>query len=330
MLEKRERLNVIIRPAIETDTSGVMELSSQIWDGEDYVPYVWSEWLSDPTGMLVVAEHESKVIGLGKLTRLSEEDWWLEGLRVHPGLEGRGIASQIHEYLMNAWIQIGRGSVRLGTASFRIPVQHLCDRLGFKKIVEYSHFVAPTIMKQTSDSSSVVHDDSAADQYAPDTVENVVSSKSSSPPAVFKSVTIEEVTEATTFALQSPSLALSSGLMDLGWQWAPPREFYLARIIEDRKAWWWRNRRGLLALGEDKDARKSPTSMIMLLACSREDIVELLPDYRRMAASLGYQGAGWMAPLHPDLLPSLQATSFERDWDASILIYSRSWVSPLS
>jgi GNAT superfamily N-acetyltransferase len=326
-MEKREHLNVIIRPACETDTPGVMELSSQIWDGEDYVPYVWSEWLSDPQGRLVIADHESRVIGLGKLTRLSEEDWWLEGLRVHPEFEGRGIASKIHEYLMNTWIQIGRGSVRLGTASFRLPVHHLCDRLGFKKIIEFTPFVAPTLSIQSSASDSDSRESIVADQLAPGKFEKEVPPHGSPAPVVFKLVTFREITEATTFALQSPSLALSSGLMDLGWQWAPPREVYLARMIEDRKAWWWQERRGLLALDEEKGSKNEPASMIMLLACSREDVVDLLSDYRRLAASLGYQRAAWMAPLHPDLLPALQTASFERDWDASIFIYSRPWLS---
>jgi len=43
------------------------------------------------------------VIGLSKLSRLSEQDWWLQGLRVHPEFEGRGVASQLNEALMQVW-----------------------------------------------------------------------------------------------------------------------------------------------------------------------------------------------------------------------------------
>jgi GNAT superfamily N-acetyltransferase len=325
MLKDNERLKVTVRPALETDTPAVMELSSHIWDGEDYVPYVWSDWLSDVQGMLVVAENETRIVGLGKLTCLSEEDWWLEGLRVHPEYEGRGIASQIHEHLMNVWIKIGRGTIRLGTASFRLPVQHLCDRLGFEKIAEFSIFVASTILSQSSSSASYLPGETTLDQPAPASIEKAVSSASSAPPTVFQPVLTEEVKRATTFALESPSLGLSSGLMDLGWQWAPPREVFLTRFIEDQKVWWWKGRRGMLALDEEKTSGKDPASMIMLLACSREDISGLLSDYRTLAASLGYQRAAWMAPLHPEILPALKAASFERDWDASIFIYSKSY-----
>jgi GNAT superfamily N-acetyltransferase len=323
MPDQRDRLSVNIHPARETDTPGVMELSSRIWDGEDYVPHVWFDWLSDPRGMLVVAEHQNKIIGLGKLTCLSEKDWWLEGLRVHPDFEGRGIASQIHEFLLDAWTKKGRGTVRLGTASHNLPVQHLCDRLGFRKIVELSIFVAPTFLDPVHDSDKIVQVHTSTDNSANVAPDRKISSPDHSSPIVFKPVAFEEVTEATIFALQSESLALSSGLIDLGWQWAPPREEYLARIIERCRAWWWQERRGLLAIDEQKGSGQEPTAIIVLLACSLEDVGELLSDYRRLAASLGFRRAAWMTPLDPGLLPVLQTVGFEREWDASMFIYSR-------
>jgi len=286
-----ERVAVTVRQAYDTDTQQVMELSSHIWEGEDYIPYVWSEWLSDPQGLLVVAEHQERIVGLGKLTRLSEEDWWLEGLRVHPEFEGLGIASQLHEYLFNTWKRIGNGSVRLGTASFRLPVHHLCKKFGFRKVGECTPFVAhplddPTILER------------------------------------FHLLRSEDAMEAAHFAQNSPSLTLSNGLMDLGWQWAPPRKDYLSRMINDQKIWWWNDRRGLLSLREDKDPDKEPSLVIQIIACPMEEIVELLLDFRRLTHALGYQRAGWMAPLSPDLLPHLEAASFARDWDASMFLFS--------
>src|SRR5512133_3688147 len=76
MFTMTERLFVTCRTARASDTDDVMELTSTIWDGGDYVPQVWAEWLLDQHGRLVVAEYEGKVVGLGKLTRLSDQDWW--------------------------------------------------------------------------------------------------------------------------------------------------------------------------------------------------------------------------------------------------------------
>src|SRR3972149_1024856 len=185
---------LVCRPALPKDTPDVMELTSTIWEGEDYVPHVWSEWLADPEGLLAVAEYGGRVVGLSKLTRLGPAEWWLEGLRVHPDFEGRGIASHLHEYLLDFWQRTGSGVIRLGTASFRKPVQHLCDRTGFRKVAEYSIFSAPVL--PGSDSNST------ATNFTP--------------------INIDEAQTAVDLALQSPALSLVYGLMDTGWQWATP------------------------------------------------------------------------------------------------------------
>jgi len=121
MMEKEtipsNRIKVVCRPARESDTKGVLELTRLIWDGGDYIPSIWKEWLQDKEGRLTVAEWEGRVIGLGKLTRLSPEDWWLEGLRTHPDFEGRGIATQVFYDLLAAWNNEERGKIRLATSS---------------------------------------------------------------------------------------------------------------------------------------------------------------------------------------------------------------------
>jgi hypothetical protein len=40
---------VLCRQAVEVD---VIEFCKGIWDGEDYVPSVWEDWLQDPNGLL--------------------------------------------------------------------------------------------------------------------------------------------------------------------------------------------------------------------------------------------------------------------------------------
>ena len=80
------------------DTSAVLAMSSLIWEGEDYLHYVWQDWLNDREGLLLVAEYAGKIVGTAKLTRLAEHSWWLEGMRVHPEYEGHGFATHIFEF----------------------------------------------------------------------------------------------------------------------------------------------------------------------------------------------------------------------------------------
>ena len=286
----QEKLTVDCRPARESDTQEVLELTSNIWEGDDYVPGVWAEWLADPAGQLAVADFEGRVVGLSKLTRLTSMDWWLEGLRVHPEFEGRGIASQLHDYQLEFWLDNGGGPLRLATASFRFPVQRLCERTGFHKAGEFTPFVAPAIAEDVSS---------------------------------FKPLNPGEVSKAIAFTLDKGLLSLSYGLMDLGWRWLAPSEQPLAEAANSGKAWWWREKQGLLVQSEDSGDEEASMVVIQLLACPKRDMVECLLDYRRLATSLGYERAGWAASLHPDLQPILQAAGFERDWDASVFIYEK-------
>lgn len=306
MNQRELNLNVLCRPARQTDTADVLELTSTIWDGNDYVPSVWAEWLADPDGTLAVAESQGRVLGLAKLTRLSERDWWLEGLRVHPEYQGRGIASQLHDYLVARWLEIGSGALRLGTNAERLPVHHMCQRSGFAKIAEFTWYIAPSL---------------------PGWGQHPGGSYEAS---IFKPLTVQEIPQATAFALKSPSLALSSGLMDLYWRWAAPAEAYLIPEVERRRAWWWRERRGLLVVGEDEDREGAAFANIMLMACPLEELPACLEDYRRLSAGLGYSKAGWLAPLHPVLSSGLEAAGFERDWEKSLYLYEKTSPSPHS
>ena len=285
---------IVCRPALPKDTPDVMELTSTIWEGEDYVPYVWSEWLADLEGLLAVAEYSGRVVGLSKLTRLGPAEWWLEGLRVHPDFEGRGIASRLHEYLLDYWQRTGSGVIRLGTASFRKPVQHLCERTGFSKVAEYSIYSAPVL--HGSDSNTT------ATNFTP--------------------LNIDEAQAAVDLALQSPALSLVNGLMDTGWQWATPAAHYLHDAVSKRQAWWWHKPRGLLVARSDEE-KGIKTAVIQLIVCPIAEMAQCLQDFRQMAGAMENDRAGWLAGLHPELEPILMAAGFQRDWDASLYIYEK-------
>jgi GNAT superfamily N-acetyltransferase len=282
---------VVCRPALPKDTADVMELTRTIWQGEDYVPHVWAEWLADPEGLLAVAEYAGRAIGLSKLTRLGPNEWWLEGLRVHPGFEGRGVASRLHDYLVGYWERSCSGVIRLATASFRKPVQHLCERSGFRKVGEYTQY--------------------AADPPAP-----------AGGPPDFRPLALPEAPEAVEFARRSPALPLAYGLMDLGWQWAAPGAVHFEASARRGLAWWWRDRRGLLVAGEDDEAGVVAI-VVQLLTCPPGELAACLQDFRQLAGSLGYTRAGWTASLHPELTPLLAAAGFQRAWDASIYVYEK-------
>jgi GNAT superfamily N-acetyltransferase len=290
---------VVCRHALPKDTPDVLEISRHIWEGHDYVPDVWDQWREDPEGVMAVAEYGGHAVGIGKLTRLAPGQWWMEGLRVHPHSQGHGVASRLHDYLVFMWERYGDGTLGLATHSKREPVHHLCQRTGFKKIGEFTPYVAPALGGEEGEGAA----------------------------RTFEILKLDEASRALQFGLESASLELSYGLMDFGWEWGRPAKEYVQEALERERAWWWRDGRGLLlARDPDEDDEEEPAPLIQLVACSREDVSKCLRDFRGLAGALGYEDARWAAPLHPDLQPMLDEAGYKRDWENSIFVFQKEMV----
>lgn len=292
------RLQVTIRPARQADTPDMLELTGHIWDGNDYVPQAWQDWLQDSHGCLLVAEYEGRMVGLARLAELSLEDWWMQGLRVHPEFEGRGIASQLNDAILAYWQEHGRGAVRLSTHFERYPVHHMCERTGFIKVGEYTYFQAPALADLAGGGA---------------------------PPA-FQPIDLEQAGETLALAQNSPIRDLTLEYMDLGWEWMPPRLEKIAKISQDGLAFWWRGRQGLLLMNvETEEDEYGPIPYLTCIACPEDLLVDLLLDYRRLAGQRGYANAGWSPPMHTGLEPYLTSAGFVRKWDGSVYLFEKRW-----
>jgi GNAT superfamily N-acetyltransferase len=293
-LRSPQVFRLVCRPALPKDTPDVLELTSKIWEGHDYIPSVWADWLHDPAGLMAIAEFGGRVVGISKLTRLSPSEWWVEGLRVHPEYEGRGIASHLHDYLMAHWQHHCGGAIRLATASFRKAVHHLSLRSGFHKAAELTKYVADAIQEQSGR---------------------------------FALVEAGEEAEALDFAQRHASLTCPSGLMSIGWQWVALSAGWIAAAVRRSQAWWRHGDQGepggLLLAQVDDDEEETDKLRIQLLVCPPEDLVACLGDCRCLAGSLGYPRASWMAPLDPALEPALLEAGFQRDWEDSLFIFEK-------
>ncbi|MCX8063457.1 MAG: GNAT family N-acetyltransferase [Anaerolineales bacterium] len=282
---------LVCRAALPLDTPAILELTRRIWNGHDYIPFVWRDWLADAEGFLAVAEYGSRIAGMGKLTRLAEDEWWLEGLRVHPDFEGRGFATHIHRYLMERWRALGKGAIRLATASKRIAVHRICDKLGFQKVAEFAAFEKPTKLNGNADA--------------------------------FRLIQADELETAFAFATESHLLPLCFSLIDLGWQWANPRLAYLKRYVTAAQAYGWRGNAALVCADEDdEDGIKS--WMLRWVACEPQDLAEVLIDFAHFAAQNGCQKAAWIAPLQSPILQALEKAGYQAAWDFSLYVFEYS------
>jgi GNAT superfamily N-acetyltransferase len=278
---------IVCRPALQKDTDEVLELCSHIWEGGDYIPSVWEEWLGDPDGLLGVAELGGHVVGVFKLTKFSEQEWYMEGLRVHPDAQGKGIAAHIHDYVLETWRRMGSGIIRLVTGSYNIKIHHMCEKAGFKRIAEFIPYRAPGL--------------------------NDVRGR-------FTRLEQEEAERALYFICNSPTHALSSDLINLGWVYANPQLKHIQKAVKDGHAWWWKERAGFLSIWEDDESDQREPG-IQLLACSTDALLEMLMDYRNLMGEMGYPSAGWVAPNQPIVISALEKAGFQRSWDRSLYIY---------
>lgn len=285
---------VVCRPALPMDTQDVMELTRNIWDGNDYVPYVWQRWLSDPNGLLAVAEYGGHVVGLVDLACKGDREWWLQGLRVHPNFQGQGIASQLHHYILDAWQSTGGGVLRLATSSKRLPVHHLCQITGFTRRGEYRVYGAPSIHGEQ---------------------------------APFRLMQAGEAPEAVDYALRSSLFDLSNQLIYHDWYWAGLTDERVETIIQREQAFWWLGKNGdvagVLCIAIDEDEEDGPRPYIQLLACNEPDLPDLLTDYRRLAGEMGFERLEWMAPEKEPILAALNSASFETDWENSLYLFEK-------
>ena len=276
---------VVVRPALPRDKADVFEFTKFIWDGHDYVGYVFPRWLDDPQGQLLVAEYAGHAIGTGKVTRLAPGQWWLEGFRVDPRFQGMKVGSHIDAACNEWWDAYGDGILRLLTSSKRVQVHHLSEARGFVHVGDVLGYEADPLDEKTD----------AFTTLAPDEAGEVL-------------VFCERVTP--------------DYLMNLGWQFAAPNAESLCAAADEGLAWWWRGRRGFL-LAWDSAEGDTASLTVGFEACADEDRVELLKDFRRLASVRGSAVAGWMNVVHPAVIQMLEAAGYRREWEDAAYLYER-------
>jgi GNAT superfamily N-acetyltransferase len=111
-----------------------MEMSKRIWGGHDYMPLVWDRWLKDKSGVLLTATADGVPVGTAKISVLSPGEVWLEGLRLHPDYQGRGLSKRIHQATFRAAVALNPRSVRYSTWIGNEASRRIAEKNGFWQI----------------------------------------------------------------------------------------------------------------------------------------------------------------------------------------------------
>lgn len=279
---------VWIRPAWTTDRPAVEAICAQIWEGEDYVPQVWDEWLADHYGQLVVAELESRVVGLAKLSRLADDEWWLHGLRVDPAYRRRGVAGRLQAHLVEKARQIGRGTVRYGTHSLNEPVHRIGARIGFRHVVTYLRCHADPL--PVADVPSL------------------------------RPLTEADLPEAWALVSGSPRRRAARGLYEASWKWESLTRERLAHHLTTDDGWGVDDSGELAGLALALWTREDMLS-VGYVDGSGEALTIILRVLRGLAAQQGCFQLRFKPVEEPALVAATETAGYERDLDRDIWIF---------
>ncbi len=128
----------MIREIKLSDKKEVLRISSQIWEGDDYVSNVFDKWVTDDDGLFTGYWENEKLIGFGRMRFLTPTDIWLEALRKDPHTNFKGVGNKIAKYYMKQLKGKKINSVRFSTYFGNIASIKLNEKLGFNKILTLS------------------------------------------------------------------------------------------------------------------------------------------------------------------------------------------------
>jgi len=121
------------------DRRRVSEISSQIWDGHDWVPDALDEWLDDGAGEAVVAELDGIVIGYARRTWILPGQAWFEGIRIDPAHRGAGAGRAITKHLIEGARRDGAKRIHLSTHTDNQASIHIVESYGFLRVASFAH-----------------------------------------------------------------------------------------------------------------------------------------------------------------------------------------------
>jgi N-acetylglutamate synthase-like GNAT family acetyltransferase len=132
---------VKIRRLRSSDLDDVLEISRHVWEGHDYVPLVFEQWLKDKSSYFFGVEVDGRVVAVANLHVIeNKRTGWMEGLRVHPDFRGRGYASDLTRFLVQKGEDSGVDRLRYTTGENNAASLKLASNAGFSRLLDKAVF----------------------------------------------------------------------------------------------------------------------------------------------------------------------------------------------
>lgn len=135
--------DLVIRPVRPADRDRVVEMTSDIWDGDDYIADVFDDWVADASAAFQAMEVDGLVAGLQRLRPYAPGLIWYEGLRVATSHQRQGIARAMLDSAIAEAREQGFAEIRLAT--FNEVAAHLFESAGFRPLMSIRWWQAPRV-----------------------------------------------------------------------------------------------------------------------------------------------------------------------------------------
>jgi RimJ/RimL family protein N-acetyltransferase len=167
-------MKVYFRELNIEDIPAIRDISKDIWDGDDYIPYVIEEWLKDKKSMnygTFKDEKKTELIGFGRVKIFDKDLAWLEGGRIKVSYQGQGIGKLQLGYAVEYAARSGIKVAQYDTASDNYASISLAEFYGFKRKkcmdivmvssddLNFSKKVVPKVRKLTANAVKEIYKD---------------------------------------------------------------------------------------------------------------------------------------------------------------------------
>jgi GNAT superfamily N-acetyltransferase len=124
--------DLVIRPVRPADRDRVIELTRDVWDGHDYLPRVFDDWVSESGPAFQAIELDGVVVGLQRLRPYAAGLIWYEGLRVASTHRRQGLARHMLQSAIAEAREQGFREMRLATGN--PAAAKLFEAVGFVRL----------------------------------------------------------------------------------------------------------------------------------------------------------------------------------------------------
>ncbi len=277
--------NMIFRPVRLEDKPRVLEFTAHTWgeDEDDYIQYVFDDWLIDPRGEFTAVELDGHCVAIAKLTDIGSNEWWFEGLRVDPEARGQGIGETLNRYQVDLARKLGGSVIRYMTDSNNVGSLAIGSEAGFEHVLTYLMYTA-TMLDQRNPSVRLTLDDLPA---------------------------LREW-------LASPLVRHAHGLYRAGWKVHSLTEFAVRELLQAHEVYGLKDRAGRIAAWcvlRPRDGEETDRLRIDHIDGKPESITQLARSIRSLAQQRGKENVRVGVLEYDPLLKAMSDAGYLREED---------------